>query len=169
MGSEVSTAYLLVTGSRRLRSYRLVSAALDLAWADARDAGYTSLVVVHGAAAGADTLAERWVGEQDTAAVQQYRFPADWSAACRAGCRPGHRRERTSGEDYCPAEGAYRNQRMVDHVKAAAGPGNAMVLVFYADLEPSSGTADCKKRAEAAGITTRVHHETTMAGRAARA
>lgn len=169
MGSEVSTAYLLVTGSRRLRSYRLVCAALDLAWADARDAGYTALVVVHGAAAGADSLAERWAKEQDTPAVVQHRFPADWSAACRAGCRPGHRRKRTSGEDYCPAEGTYRNQRMVDHVKAAAGPGNAMALVFFADLEPSAGTADCKRRAEAAGIMVRVHHETTMKNGAARA
>lgn len=166
MGSEVSTAFILGTGSRRLTSYRLVATAMDKAWADAQAAGYTRLVVVHGAARGADSLIARWVTEQKNPAITQLPFPADWAAACRSGCRAGHRVQRASGGDYCPAEGAYRNQRMVDHVKATAEPGAAMVLGFFADLAPSAGTADCLKRAEAAGIPARVHHETTMASRA---
>lgn len=161
------TAYLLVTGSRRLRSYRLVAAALDLAWSDARHAGFTNLVLVHGAAPGADSLAERWYQQHKGSTVDRKAFAARWSDPCIPGvCSPGHRRQRPDGTTYCPAEGNYRNQRMVDHVKASAGPGAAMVLVFYADLAPSTGTADCARRAKAAGITGRVHHETTMTGSA---
>lgn len=156
------TAYILVTGSRSLKAYRLVAAALDQAWGDAQAQGFTHLVLVHGSAAGADSLAERWFGQHQGDTVTRHRFPADWQAPCGATCQPGHRRPRSSGGDYCPTEGNFRNQRMVDHVSEHVTTGAVLGLVFYADLKPSAGTADCARRAAKAGIPTRVFHQTTM-------
>lgn len=167
MGSEVSTAYLLVTGSRRLTSHRLVATALDLAWAEARGLGFTDLLLVHGAAPGADSLAEHWYQQHQGPTVDRKDFKARWSDPCKPGvCSPGHRRRREDGSTYCPAAGNYRNQEMVDFVAPHVAEGAALQLVFFADLAPSNGTADCARRAEAAGIPARVHHETTMTSRA---
>lgn len=162
------TAYLLVTGSRTLRSYRLVAAALDLAWDHAQAAAFNRLLLIHGAAPGADSLAERWYQEHKGSTVDREKFPARWSDPCVPGvCTPGHRRPRRDGSTYCPAEGGYRNQRMVDFVAPHVAENAVRALVFFAGPTPSTGTADCQKRATAAGIPDRVHHETTMVAGAA--
>ena len=148
------TAYILVTGSRSLRSYGRVADALDQAWTEAVQNGYNRLVVVHGAASGADSMAERWVQKHQARGVEQRRFPADWSADCSDKCQPGHRRPRAQGGTYCPTEGNFRNQRMVDHVLANAEPGGMLCIAVFAQAH-SPGTADCSRRAEKAGIPTR--------------
>lgn len=95
-----------------------------------------------GGAAGGDTiartLADGWGWTVDTR-------EADWSAPCRDTCRPGHRRQRRDGTEYCPAAGNYRNQDMVD---AGADAGVAVPLRGAANR----GTKDCYRRARRAGI-----------------
>lgn len=73
--------------------------------------------------------------------------PADWTAPCRPTCRPGHRRRRGS-ETYCPAQGVYRNQDMVDR-------GAAVTLSFFKRGATNKGTSDCVRRAELADIQVR--------------
>jgi hypothetical protein len=146
-------AWVLVTGSRNLRQYRLVADALDNAWHHAIQHGYTHLTLVHGAAKGADAHAEQWWEQHKRFGIQRERFPADWDAPCTGGCRAGHRKPRRDGTTYCPAEGSYRNQRMVDHVRPHLPA--VVCLAFYAQPR-SDGTSDAVRRAEAAGITCRL-------------
>ena len=146
-------AWIIVTGSRTLADYGLVEAALDDAWHDATQDGYTALTLVHGAAKGADSLAERW-WEQHQQHVQRDRFPADWTAPCIDGtCQPGHRKPRRDGTKYCPLEGHRRNQRIVDHVT----PHLPHVLMVAAFATPkSTGALDCLRRSITAGIPYRL-------------
>jgi hypothetical protein len=75
------------------------------------------------------------------------RHPAHWLAPCRAECKPGHRRPSPMGGGtdgtFCPSAGHYRNQEMVDL-------GADVVLAF--NRNNSRGTADCVRRAKAAGL-----------------
>lgn len=150
------SAWLLVTGSRTWtgpRHREVLHAALDQAWTEAQHAGHQRLTVIHGAAKGADQAAARWA--LATPGVLELPFPADWIADCNPSCKPGHRRTRSDGRDYCPAAGAHRNQRMVNQV-ARAKP--ALVLGFHASATAdSAGTADCLRRAVAAGLECRVY------------
>jgi hypothetical protein len=148
-------AWILVTGSRDFRDYRLVATILNEAWHDATQDGHTRLTLVHGAAAGADSLAERWWEQHERFGVKRDRFPADWSAACTTECSPGHRKPRPGGGPgtYCPAEGSYRKQRMIDHVR----PHLPAVLCIACYARPkSNGTSDAVRRARAAGIPCRL-------------
>jgi len=102
---------------------------------------------VQGRYLGADWLADwcaitmlgqiRWTVE---------RHPARWDAPCRPECRPGHRRSRGRGPEYCPAAGNYRNQEQV------IDPGLDELLAFYRRGAANVGTADCVRRATRAGI-----------------
>lgn len=125
--------------------------ALEQAWTETRAMGYERLTIVHGAAKGADTMAARWA--LATPGVLELPYPADWIGPCAKSCRPGHRKPRNDGTDYCPAAGAHRNQRMVGHM-AQCDP--AIVLGFHASAtQDSAGTADCLRRAVAAGLVCR--------------
>jgi hypothetical protein len=147
-------AWLIVTGSRTLADYGLVASALDEAWHDATQDGYTALTLVHGAAKGADSLAERWWEERRRHGVERDEFPARWEDPCVEGaCKPGHRRERKNGSTFCPAQGNYRNQRIVDHV--APHLPHALLLAIFAQPH-STGTLDCLRRGIAAGIPYRL-------------
>lgn len=113
---------LIVTGSRALADRDLVWDALALArW----ELG--PLVVAHGAATGADTLAAQWVREHPDLGCVEERHPADWRGLGRAA-------------------GPIRNQAMVD-------AGAALVLAF--PLHHSIGTRDCMSRAAKALIEVR--------------
>ena len=143
-----------MTGSRTLGDYRLVASALDEAWYDATQDGYMALTLVHGAAAGADSLAERWWERQREYGVERDLFPARWTDPCVEGtCKPGHRRTRRDGTEFCPAQGNYRNQRIVDHV--APHLPHALLLAFFARPH-STGTLDCLRRGITAGIPYRL-------------
>lgn len=149
----IDRAWIVVTGSRSLSDYRLVADALDEAWHDATQDGYTAVTLVHGAARGADSLAERW-WEERRQRVRRDRFPADWQAPCIPGaCPPGHRKARRDGTTYCPLEGHRRNQRIVDHVTPHLP--HALLLAIF-NQPHSTGTLDCLRRGITAGIPYRL-------------
>ena len=51
---------------------------------------------------------------------------------------------------------------MIDHVVQYAEPGAARVLAFHSTIQlPNSGTSDCARRAEAAGLPVR-HFEAAL-------
>lgn len=148
------TAWILGTGSRTMTDGALVHGAVTDAWTRARQQGFTRLIVVHGAARGADALFSSWCRGYRLQPVEERRFPADWSAPCGPGCGRGHRRLRSSGGDYCPAEGSNRNGRMVLHIRQHAEPGSVLVIAAY-DKQVSAGTDDCVRRAVRAGLPVR--------------
>lgn len=146
------TAYLLATGSRNFTDYQLVADAARAARREALAFGFTRLIGIHGEADGADTLFDRWCKANG---VEVQPFPADWDADCIVGrCKSGHRRPRRNGTTFCPAEGHYRNQRMIDWLLSVTGPQAVLVLAFWEHPE-SKGTANCVDLAEAAGFTVR--------------
>lgn len=148
---------LLVTSSRAWTDAGLIRDVLDGYAHDAAAQGATGLLVMHGGcypgrdrqtgripARSGDWLAHRWVHDlPHPLTVTERVYPADWSAPCRGGCQPKHRRTHRDGSDYCPAAGNYRNDVMV-----ADNPDRG--VAFH--LNNSSGTADCIRRLEAAGI-----------------
>jgi hypothetical protein len=104
---------------------------------------------VFGDARGVDATAEAaWKVAARTSGAQYRRFVVDWAAPCTAECKPGHRKVRSDGSDYCPAAGIWRNQLMVDFVVGLGQP--AVCLAFPAGA--SQGTRDCMRRAAAAGL-----------------
>lgn len=146
------TAYLMATGSRKLTSYPLVSDAASVARREALEYGFTRIIGVHGAARGADSLFDRWC---KASSIEPKDFPARWEADCIPGrCQPDHRGQRRDGSTFCPAEGNYRNQRMVDWLLSVTGPQAVLVLAFY-EQPRSTGTANCVRVAKAAGFTVR--------------
>lgn len=122
---------IAVTGGRDFASWTAVQHALRQLPTDA--------VLVHGAAPGADSLAAEWWGDIHQRACEPH--PADWAGPCRDTCKPNHRRTRPDGSTYCPAAGVYRNQEMVDS-------GLDLLVAFPG----GTGTADMRRRCEAAGV-----------------
>jgi hypothetical protein len=146
-------AWILVTGSRlwRTPTHRTVlHAALADAWIGAQQAGHERLTVIHGAASGADSMAARWTLGQP--GVLELPYEARWADPCGVHCQPGHRRRRADGTSWCPAAGAFRNQRMVN--EASRHLGSVVVIAAFAQPR-SDGTADCVRRALKAGLLVR--------------
>jgi hypothetical protein len=134
---------ILVTGSRDWTDEVLIANAL----LEARErgpmrAGLHRMTLVHGGAKGADAIAAKWA-EKWGWLIEPH--PADWTAPCRDTCRPGHRRRRWDGAEYCPAAGNYRNQDMVDL--------SADVCLAFIKNN-SNGATHCSELADAAGIQT---------------
>jgi hypothetical protein len=128
---------ILITGSRAWPDRSRVFAALD---GELLDGPFN---LIHGGADGADEHANQWwkmIGHRAGCTV--HVEPALWWLDCDERCyhRPRFRR---NGDRYCPMQGHYRNQRMVDM-------GAARCYAF--PLQDSRGTADCMKRAKNAGI-----------------
>lgn len=147
---ELPTFRMLITGSRSWKDIRPIDQAIyDMAM-EAAQWG-KDLVVIHGAASGADKLAQSVVTGRRSAGwahLHEEVHPAPWGVPCIERCRPGHRRWRSTGGDYCPAAGRYRNELMV-------GLGADVCFAFIKDQSP--GATHCAKLAEAAGIhTTRI-------------
>lgn len=148
---------LALTGSRAWTDAGLLRDVLDGYASSAVGQGATGLLVMHGGcyptrdpqtgripARSADWLAHRWVHDlPHPLPVTEKVYPADWSAPCQTGCQPQHRRTRRDGSSYCPAAGNYRNDVIV-----ADNPDRGVAF----QLDKSSGTADCIRRMEAAGI-----------------
>lgn len=120
---------ILVTGSRRWRDRRAIAEALAAQIRDHRDRN--PIVLVHGGAQGADSIADsiwrKWAFVGDLAEPEVH--PADWD---RYGC----------------AAGPKRNAEMVDL-------GVDVVLAF--PIGPSAGTRGCIELARKAGIPVVVH------------
>lgn len=133
-------ALIGLTGSRRWTNVQLLEDTLCQTWHDVLAEGYTGIELIHGCADGADMIGHRWAFR--TGFLIRER-PADWEGPCGRECQPGHRRRNRRGTEYCPLAGHRRNQQMVDE-----GP----VLFVAAQVHGSTGTADCMRRARAAGI-----------------
>lgn len=108
------------------------------------------LDVRHGKAhRGADNVAARWVAIQARNGwpVAQDPYPADWGGPCvfegTIVCQQGHRQTK-NGREWCPLAGHRRNQQMID-------VGGVDLVVGFLK-HGSSGTRDCLKRAERAGL-----------------
>lgn len=114
--------------------------------------------IILGDAPGVDREIRDWVIEQQDPLVRLHEgtpFKATWDADCDERCAPDHRKERPDGTTFCPAQGPYRNGRMVGIAKGHHEAGNwVRVAAFYAEPK-SKGTADCVKQAEAAGLIVR--------------
>lgn len=127
---------VIVSGSRRHDGQAEIWQALDRVY---RKIG--PLIIVHGDAAGADTICRRWAEARAAWGwqVSAESHPARWQDPCRPECHHGPRRARPGGPGtYCPAAGDYRNREMVD--AGAAGyvafplPGSVgtYLLINYA-------------------------------------
>lgn len=147
---------VLVTGSRTWRNGRLLYEKL----ADCRSTCVDTddeLLVVHGGASGADSMAAgwcRWHYEHSTHVAMPEVHQARWEAPCRDRCIPNHRRRPSQGTvisrrdlppgwDVCPKAGIYRNEEMV-------ALGADLCLAFIADN--SRGATHCARLAGEAGI-----------------
>lgn len=119
---------VLVTGSRELDDYSLVCEELGRVMKRlmAGDGPYPRIVVVHGAARGADTLAER---AARAFGMETEAHPADWDAHGKSA-------------------GFRRNAEMI-----ALGAG--LCIAFYKQGAGNKGTDHCANLAEKAGIPTR--------------
>ena len=136
----MALALIGLTGSRRWTDVTLLEDMLLLVWHDALQVGYEGMEILHGCADGADTIGGQWAKRNGILVRER---PADWGGPCGPECRPGHRKRNRRGAEYCPLAGHRRNQQMVDE-----GPA----LFVAAQVHGSTGTADCMRRAEAAGI-----------------
>ena len=137
---------VLVTGSREFDDAPLLAYRLGLAVGYGLTRGW-QVTVMHGAnRKGADKLADTIAGAHEGITVDRRR--ADWDAPCRDTCKRGHRCTRGDGTTYCPAAGNYRNQEMID-----ARPD--ICLAFFKEGAANTGTSDCVRRADAAGVPVR--------------
>jgi hypothetical protein len=136
-------ALIGLTGSRKWPDPQLLEDTLLDVWHDALEIGYAGIELMHGCADGADTIGDQWAKRNGILVRER---PADWDGPCGPECKPGHRRRNRRGTEYCPLAGHRRNQGMVDE-----GPE----LFVAAHHNGSTGTADCIRRAERAGIPVR--------------
>lgn len=160
---------LLITGSRSFDDERLLWSVLtgyydehSVAW---QAAHLEPFVLIHGAAKGADTIADSWAansplhGELVTTMPSTQRLwemracpvvliaqHAKWQEHAEGWC-PGAACLRKTNGRYCVAAGGRRNQAMLDE----HSPSHAHAFVDKA-LEQSKGTHDMVKRLKAAGL-----------------
>lgn len=121
------TTTILVCGSRDVDEAQFAGASIFLDGLAV--AHMPNLDLVHGQAAGADTLAHRWAVQYG---VTVHRHPADWSTHGRAA-------------------GPIRNQLMLDSHDV-----DLVLAVVSKPLRESRGTADMVHRARQAGIPTHI-------------
>lgn len=145
----MSEALVLTTGSRVWADDCIVENGLWEAYCGLVVQGpYTIMRVMHGYnRKGADAWADRWALGRYYEGVRVTRVESHWTDPCVADCEPGHRRKSTyDDQTYCPAQGNYRNQRMVDM--------RPLVTLAFLWEEKSNGTWDCINRSVKAGIPT---------------
>ena len=133
-------ALIGLTGSRRWPDPVLLEDTLLGVWHDALQLGYDGIELIHGDADGADTIGDTWARRHG---IPVHPLPADWEGPCGPECQPGHRRRKRNGRTYCPLAGHRRNQQIVDR---------RPLLMVAAQVDGSTGTADCMRRAKKAGI-----------------
>ncbi|GAA3591171.1 SLOG family protein [Streptomyces osmaniensis] len=145
-------ALIGLTGSRAWPDIPLLETTLYLVWHDALQVGYDGMELMHGCADGADTYGDRWAKRNGIFVRER---AADWEGPCAPDCKPGHRRTRRDDTTFCPQAGHRRNQDMVDEhplLFVAAPTQCTLPKCRTARPHDSHGTADCIRRAEAAGI-----------------
>lgn len=121
----------LVFGGRdyvnRARVYQILDAAVDRLGMD---------LVIHGAATGADTLADEWAKSRG---VDVLAFPAAWDDIDRLGAVIRYTK---AGKPYDAAAGGIRNQKMIE----VGRPD------FAIGFPGGRGTQDMAKRVIGAGV-----------------
>lgn len=120
---------VLITGSREFTDRQTVAAALTDVW---RENGKQQLVVVHGSARGADSLAAAVADNQPDHHLIQEAHPADW--------RPNGVLDRAAGHK--------RNAEMI-------ATGVDICLAFFKTGAGNRGTTGCVALARKAGIQVR--------------
>lgn len=119
---------LLITGSRDWSDYNIIAKKMAIAFSDARNAGYTKIIVVHGGAKGADSLAREFsnkVEERiDGLDIRQEIHYPEW-------------------DKHKSAAGPIRNKKMVDK-------GANLCLAFIKNK--SRGATGCAAAAKLSGI-----------------
>lgn len=134
-------ALIGLTGSRKWADVPLLETTLFLVWHEALEVGYDGIELIHGDARdGADAMGDGWAVRNR---VPRHRLPADWEGPCGPECQPGHRKPKRNGRTYCPLAGHRRNQQIIDR---------RPLMLVAAQVNQSTGTADCMRRAETAGI-----------------
>lgn len=116
---------ILVCGSRHWRDRELVEEALD-----AITAGMTELIIVHGAARGADCYADRWAKDHGHDVDPYAVTDEQWTTIGKAA-------------------GIIRNARMLRDGRPD------LVIAFTDNLRKSRGTADMVRRALDADVPVR--------------
>lgn len=115
---------VLVTGDRNYSDREKVKEILTtLVQLNSSMGDHNEIILLHGAAKGADTLAGEVGASLDFRVVA---IPADW-------------------ERYGRAAGPIRNRQMLDEQPD-------LVIAFHDDIENSKGTKDCLMEAERRGI-----------------
>ena len=122
---------LLVCGGRNYQDYATLSKVLNGLH---KEYGFTT--VIHGAAKGADSLADRWAKQHD---IPVQAFPAQWRTH-EENCSPNCR-----SNSYCRRAGFRRNEQMLLEGKPE------MVVGFPG----GAGTAGMLKLSRDAGVTTK--------------
>lgn len=115
---------VLVTGSRDFKDYQIVYDALDEIYADG-----LPMIVIHGAARGADSFADTWAVHRKNVTV--VRVPADWD---NDGWGAGPR----------------RNDAMLE-----LGP--RVVLAFFQEGAANKGTTHMATACRNAGLEVRTY------------
>lgn len=114
---------ILVTGGREYTDWWAVDQVLTRIWE--HEAG-RYVVLIHGAARGADSCAARWARTGGPGEIDVEAYPADWKR-------------------YGRGAGPVRNQQMLDEGKPD------LVVAFPGGV----GTADMVRRAKRAGVEVR--------------
>jgi hypothetical protein len=122
---------VLVTGSRDWDNYETIRKSLCQALQTAKRSK-KHLVVIHGGATGADTMAGMWAHLVGLPEKDIRVFLARW-------------------DKYGRAAGVIRNQQMLDEGKPH------MALAFHEDLSKSKGTKDMIGRLRKAGIPHKLY------------
>ena len=152
----MDTGFLVVTGSRVAPDWLKQELRIQLPRLaqDARDNhGVQRFVLLQGGARGVDLEARCWAEDVQPWPVTHKQFDATWEAACDpACCRPGHRRERSNGSDFCPAQGVYRNGRIVQYAAEQQALGAWVQVAAFYNSPRSTGTQNCVTQAQAAGL-----------------
>jgi hypothetical protein len=159
----MTATVILLAGARHLTEPGIVPGTLYDIAVNIADG---PVVIRHGACPGdhsADQAASDWINEiGGRYGVTEDPMPADWDH-CAPNCPtdPAHRRRKKPGDvahpgllpDYCPTAGPRRNAGMV-----AKAPRPAWMVAFPEPSQPSYGTRNCMRLAQAANI--RVHEIT---------
>lgn len=155
---DVSTGYLLATGSRRCPNWLRTQVHTKLhgiaSTAGAISGGHLKrFEVIVGDAPGVDAEVRAWALRAANVDLHEGApFVAQWDADCDERCKPNHRKVRADGTTFCPAQGPYRNTEMVALARSLHDAGAwVRVVAFYSDPK-STGTGDCVRQAKAARL-----------------
>lgn len=156
----MSTGYILTTGSRIINTPMrgIIHREMFRLLAKAKDDGVAALEIIFGDADGADGEVANWVKMKRGFPVTPHEgspFVADWNTPCDDRCAPDHRITRWDKTTYCPAQGPYRNETMVDITAQYHEAGLWVCVAAFYNTANSKGTKNCVGLARAKGLPVR--------------